>query len=706
MYRTIRQLAILVAAVSAAACDRNADTVAGPSNPTRAKHDIAPASAIARAGVFSGEDSCALRTDGTLACWGDNDHGQTSPPVATYTQIDAGPLTLCGTTVTGQGVCWGFNAQGQANVAGLPSGLTYTQVAIGFLAGCGVRSDNSIACWSGSTPGLQNVPLGLYTRVAVALSTVCAITTSGTLVCWGDDPYGEVSTAPSPPEGKKFVQLDVGNLHGCALVDDGNVLCWGDNRFGETTVPALPTGVGYTSVAVITTTFSPDIFGGHSCATRTDGQLVCWGDNRQGQLNVPTLPSGVTYTSVSAGTAYTCASRSDGRVTCWGWNGTGGLNVPSTLNLNKHAQSIVFASPLPTDGAAGATFTLEPDAASGEPLVVNSTTPAVCSVSGSVVSFDAAGTCTLTIDRAGNDDYETAPRVSTSINVVEGRLAQTIAFTSPVPSPAYVNDTYVVSANGGASQNPVMFSSLTTATCTVSNATVTFVAVGECKVAADQESNANYLKATQMTQSISVSKRPQTIAFNPAAPAEGTLGSRLSVGANGGGSGNAVALSIVTPNTCSLSGNKVTLTAIGDCTIAANQSGNTAYDAAPQATETIAVRWLFSGFSGLSASPSVNRAAAGSSMELTFSLGGSRGLAIIAADSPTVAFYSCGSTIPDAGSGTSVQAPGKSLPLVYDTRSGQYTFTWKTEKTWAGSCAELSVRLVDGSVRTALFQFK
>jgi hypothetical protein len=37
---------------------------------------------------------------------------------------------------------------------------------------------------------------------------------------------------------------------------------------------------------------------------------------------------------------------------------------------------------------------------------------------------------------------------------------------------------------------------------------------------------------------------------------------------------------------------------------------------------------------------------------------------------------------------------------------GQYHYVWKTEKGWKGTCRVLEVKLVDGSVHTALFKFK
>jgi len=47
-----------------------------------------------------------------------------------------------------------------------------------------------------------------------------------------------------------------------------------------------------------------------------------------------------------------------------------------------------------------------------------------------------------------------------------------------------------------------------------------------------------------------------------------------------------------------------------------------------------------------------------------------------------------------------------SSSLQYDAASGQYTYVWKTDKAWAGSCRQLTVRLVDGTDHVALFQFR
>jgi hypothetical protein len=290
-----------------------------------------------------------------------------------------------------------------------------------------------------------------------------------------------------------------------------------------------------------------------------------------------------------------------------------------------------------------------------------------------------------------------------TVNVAKG--SQAITFTSTPPSTGYVGDTYTVSATGGASLNPVTFWSLDIATCTVAQNTVTFVGVGDCMVAANQTGNASYNAAVQVTQTISVARRAQTISFNPM-PAEATIGTTLTVAATGGGSQNPVTFTVLTPGVCALNGSLLSVTSIGACTVAADQAGNAAYEPAARTVATLAARWPFTGFSGLVAAPAVNTLQAGSSVSLTFSLGGNRGMSVVASDSPTEASYACGGTMPMPGAGSPVRAPGKSVPLVYDAATRAYTYTLKTDKTWANSCGVISLRLADGSVRTVAFRFK
>ena len=135
---------------------------------------------------------------------------------------------------------------------------------------------------------------------------------------------------------------------------------------------------------------------------------------------------------------------------------------------------------------------------------------------GSAINFIAVGTCIVAANQAGNGNFNTAPQVTQSFAV--GRASQTITFTSTAPAAAVYNGTaYTATATGGASGNPVTFSTLTPSVCTSSGtngATISFVGVGSCTVAADEAGNANYSAATQATQIFAVGKANQTIAFD------------------------------------------------------------------------------------------------------------------------------------------------------------------------------------------------
>jgi virginiamycin B lyase len=100
------------------------------------------------------------------------------------------------------------------------------------------------------------------------------------------------------------------------------------------------------------------------------------------------------------------------------------------------------------------------------------------------------------------------------------------------------------------------------------------------------------------------------------------------------------------------------------------------------------------------APPRVNTATAGASISLRFSLGGSHGLDVFAADYPRSAAYACGIPAPSSSTGTPTSGA-----LTFDRRSGMYTYTWKTTKTMKG-CRQVVLRFRDGSARSALFNLK
>ena len=101
--------------------------------------------------------------------------------------------------------------------------------------------------------------------------------------------------------------------------------------------------------------------------------------------------------------------------------------------------------------------------------------------------------------------------------------------------------------------------------------------------------------------------------------------------------------------------------------------------------------------------PTVNSVKAGSAIPLKFALGGDQGLGILAAGSPTSVPIACSASDPvDAIEQT---ATASNSGLSYDAATGQYTYVWKTDKGWAGTCRLLTLTLTDGSVHTVEFKF-
>jgi hypothetical protein len=99
----------------------------------------------------------------------------------------------------------------------------------------------------------------------------------------------------------------------------------------------------------------------------------------------------------------------------------------------------------------------------------------------------------------------------------------------------------------------------------------------------------------------------------------------------------------------------------------------------------------------------LNKAKAGSSIPVKFSLGGDQGLDIFATGSPGSRQINCDSA--DAVDAIEETVTAGSSSLSYDATTDQYTYVWKTNKGWANTCRELVVKLDDGTEHLATFKF-
>ncbi|MCE7951009.1 MAG: Ig-like domain repeat protein [Xanthomonadales bacterium PRO7] len=261
-----------------------------------------------------------------------------------------------------------------------------------------------------------------------------------------------------------------------------------------------------------------------------------------------------------------------------------------TFAVAKADQTISFASTPPNPAFVNGGYTVSATASSGLAVTFSAGAPAVCTVSGSTVTFVGAGTCIVNADQAGNANYNAAPQAQQTFTV--SRNDQTITFTSPAPATAKNGGaTYTVSATASSGLT-VTFSSATPGVCTVATNVVTFVGAGTCTIDADQAGNAAYNPAPQVQQSFPVAKGDQTINATSTAPAfgsataSGTPHTYTVVATATSG----LAVTVTTAGACSNAGTLVTFgPGAGACTIKIDQGGDTNWNPAPQVQQSTTV---------------------------------------------------------------------------------------------------------------------
>jgi hypothetical protein len=122
-------------------------------------------------------------------------------------------------------------------------------------------------------------------------------------------------------------------------------------------------------------------------------------------------------------------------------------------------------------------------------------------------------------------------------------------------------------------------------------------------------------------------------------------------------------------------------------------------------TVTITVSENFTGFfSPVSNLPALNTVNAGRAIPVKFSLHGNKGLDIFAAGYPASGTIACDASAPPVEVTETVTAGGSSLS--YDAATDTYTYVWKTDGSWAGTCRQLVIQLKDGCAHRANFKFR
>ena len=314
-------------------------------------------------------NSCAVRADGAIVCWGEISDNDSTPGAKEKTEIkllsgSEGPTYAiamglgysCATTRDGASVeveCWDENNESSKPPDDIVEVLsqssdTFLAVATGRGHSCALAANDaalaitaegdrirrgSAFCWNAGTPKPGGTDLGYnvkdnsYTAISSGWSHSCGLRFDGTVECWGK--LEETSTIPlwdentSPdlwnavPSGT-FTAIASGGMHACALSINHTVKCWGDDYDGQTDAPAATAFKAISSGAF------------HSCGLvradrntgavthedrEADGTIRCWGRNAYGQTDAPEGK----FRAIASSGRQSCALPEDSRTAvCWG----------------------------------------------------------------------------------------------------------------------------------------------------------------------------------------------------------------------------------------------------------------------------------------------------------------------------------------------------------------------------------------------------
>ena len=310
--------------------------------------------------------TAAIKTDGTLWCWGQGDNGQlgdntithrSSPVQTTAFGTDWKQISSCANSTSaiktnGTLWTWGQNNQGQLGdntavrksspVQTIAFGTNWKQVSTGYWQTAAIKTDGTLWMWGRGAEGqlgdniaiersspVQTVTFGTnWKQVSSGFWFFTAATkTDGTLWMWGNNGDGQLGdntiTLRSSPvqtitRGTNWKQVSCGSYHTTAIKNDGTLWVWGKNSYGQlgdntivsksSPVQTISFGNNWKSVAC-------GFY--YTAAIKTDGTLWAWGANYSGNLGdnttahrsspVQTTAYGTNWKQVSCGYGQTAA---------------------------------------------------------------------------------------------------------------------------------------------------------------------------------------------------------------------------------------------------------------------------------------------------------------------------------------------------------------------------------------------------------------
>jgi alpha-tubulin suppressor-like RCC1 family protein len=287
--------------------------------------------------------SCAVTAAGAVYCWGAGGTGQLgdggsvdryapvqvvgiggSGTLGNAVQVACGAAHCCALARDGSIACWGDDSHGQlgdnrsgaqsATPVAVSSAEVFEQIAANGDQSCAIRrSDKAVYCWGSGAYGKLGdgatadnlVPMPVTgvdqaTHVMVGEDHACAVLATGHVLCWGRGAGGRLGQGTDAADHATPVAVKsadgtgqlanaaggwaAGRAHTCVSTLTGLVQCWGDDALhqlgdGASTGSGLPVST-LDLVDVQEVVSSHD----HSCALRASGALACWGDDAHGKL--------------------------------------------------------------------------------------------------------------------------------------------------------------------------------------------------------------------------------------------------------------------------------------------------------------------------------------------------------------------------------------------------------------------------------------